>query len=64
VILQIDFACEESEKEKHHIYSEKELNRQSNNDKQQRTNRNVCQIFSFEEEIFIVFKHRNHVSRN
>jgi hypothetical protein len=66
VIFKIDFAREESEKEQHHTRVKKKSNRQSNDNEQQRTNRDVrCdQIFLLEEEIYFVFKHRNHVSRN
>ncbi len=66
MIFQIDFAREESEKEQHHARVKKESNRRSNDSEQQRTNRDVrCdRIFLFEEEIFFVFKHKDHVSRN
>jgi hypothetical protein len=66
VIFQIDFACEKNEKKKHHDRVKKKTNRQSSDSEQQRTNRDVrCdQIFFFEEEVFVVFKHRDHVSRN
>jgi hypothetical protein len=66
VIFQIDFAREENEREKCHDRVKKESNRQSSDNEQQRTNRDVrCdQIFLLEEEVFVVFKHKNHVSRN
>jgi hypothetical protein len=41
VIFQIDFACEENEKDKHHVCVKKESNHQSNDDEQQKTNRDV-----------------------
>jgi hypothetical protein len=66
VIFQIDFARERSEREQHHARVKRESNRQSSDNEQQRTSRDVrCdRIFLFEEEIFFVFKHKDHVSRN
>ncbi len=66
MIFQIDFAREEDEREKLHNRVKRESNRQSNDNEQQRTSRDVrCdQIFFLEEEIFVVLKHRDHVSRN
>jgi hypothetical protein len=66
VIFQIDFVREENERKKHHDRVKKESNHQSNDNEQQKTNRDVrCdQIFLFEKEIFVVLKHKNHVSRN
>jgi hypothetical protein len=66
VIFQIDFAREENKREQHHGRVKRKSNRQSSDSKQQRTNRDVrCdRIFLFEEEIFFVLKHKNHVSQN
>jgi hypothetical protein len=66
VIFQINFAREESEKEQHYVRVKRKSNRQSNDNEQQRTNRDVrCdQIFFFEEEVFFVLKHKDYVSRN
>jgi hypothetical protein len=65
VIFQIDFACEESEKEQHHARVKRESNRQSSDSEQQRTNRDVrCDRIFLLEEVFFVLKHRDHVSRN
>ncbi len=66
MIFQIDFAREKNEREKRHDRVKKESNHQSSDSEQQRTDRDVrCdQIFLFEEKVFVVLKHRNHVSRN
>ncbi len=66
MIFQIDFTREENERKKSHVCVKKELNHQSNNDEQQKTNRDIRwdQIFFFENKVFIIFKHKNHVSRN
>jgi hypothetical protein len=66
VIFQIDFAREENEREIHHDRVKRKSNRQSSDNEQQRTSRDFCcdQIFLLEEEVFVVLKHKNHVSRN
>jgi hypothetical protein len=63
VIFQIDFAREESEREQHHARVKKKSNRQSSDNEQQRTNRDVrCdEILFLEKKFFHVFKHRDHV---
>jgi hypothetical protein len=57
MIFQIDFALKESEKEKHHICVKRKLNRQFNNDEQQKTNYDIrCnQIFFFKKKSFHYF---------